>query len=137
VHDRRSDSRRLTEKGINLRDSLTTMHGAPSEMLSEPCGELRLQSRRCHASSGSRAFGSAAADLVQRPAAACTGGVVWGGWGGGVGGFFVRGSAAFATHISTLVVNLRRELLGTTFAIVVMIAIGSGTFQKSSLPLWA
>ena len=34
VHDRRSIHVRLTEKGIKLRDSLTTMHRRQAEMLS-------------------------------------------------------------------------------------------------------
>jgi DNA-binding MarR family transcriptional regulator len=34
VHDRRSVHVRLTEKGIKLRDSLTTMHRRQAEMLS-------------------------------------------------------------------------------------------------------
>jgi hypothetical protein len=34
VHDRRSIHIRLTEKGIKLRDSLTTMHRRQVEMLS-------------------------------------------------------------------------------------------------------
>src|SRR5258708_19904759 len=36
VHDRRSIHVRLTEKGIKLRDSLTTMHRRQAEMLSRP-----------------------------------------------------------------------------------------------------
>jgi DNA-binding MarR family transcriptional regulator len=41
VHDRRSIHVRLTEKGIKLRDSLTTMHRRQAEMLSRPSASPR------------------------------------------------------------------------------------------------
>ena len=67
VHDRRSIHVRLTEKGIKLRDSLTTMHRRHAEMLSRAAlsaDDLQATSvtlRRLER------FWIRAADLVQRP----------------------------------------------------------------------
>jgi hypothetical protein len=82
VHDRRSIHVRLTEKGIKLRDSLTTMHRRQAEMLSRAAvsaDDLRavgVTLRRLER------FWNRAADLVQRPQPLAP-------------GFFVPGSAAF------------------------------------------
>ena len=67
VHDRRSIHVRLTEKGIKLRDRLTTMHRRHAEMLSQAAmsGDdlqaVGITLRRLER------FWIRAADLVQRP----------------------------------------------------------------------
>ena len=67
VHDRRSIHVRLTEKGIKLRDSLTTMHRRHAEMLSRAAvGADDLQTVGITLRRLER-FWIRAADLVQRP----------------------------------------------------------------------
>jgi DNA-binding MarR family transcriptional regulator len=67
VHDRRSIHVRLTEKGIKLRDSLTTMHRRHAEMLSRAAvGADDLQTVGITLRRLER-FWTRAADLVQRP----------------------------------------------------------------------
>src|SRR5437660_12471071 len=67
VHDRRSIHVRLTEKGIKLRDSLTTMHRRQAEMLSRAAvGADDLQAVGVTLRRLER-FWIRAADLVQRP----------------------------------------------------------------------
>jgi DNA-binding MarR family transcriptional regulator len=67
VHDRRSIHVRLTEKGIKLRDSLTTMHRRQAEMLSRAAvGADDLQAVGVTLRRLER-FWNRAADLVQRP----------------------------------------------------------------------
>jgi DNA-binding MarR family transcriptional regulator len=67
VHDRRSIHVRLTEKGIKLRDSLTTMHRRQAEMLSRAAvGADDLQAVGVMLRLLER-FWIRAADLVQRP----------------------------------------------------------------------
>ena len=67
VHDRRSNHVRLTEKGIKLRDSLTTMHQRQAEMLSRAAvGADDLQAVGVTLRRLER-FWIRAADLVQRP----------------------------------------------------------------------
>ena len=67
LHDRRSIHVRLTEKGIKLRDSLTTMHRRHAEMLSQvPLGGDDLQAAGVTLRRLER-FWIRAADLVQRP----------------------------------------------------------------------
>ena len=66
VHDRRSIHVRLTEKGIKLRDSLTTMHRRHAEMLSQAAvGADDLQAVGVTLRRPQR-FWIRAADLVQR-----------------------------------------------------------------------
>jgi DNA-binding MarR family transcriptional regulator len=67
VHDRRSIHVRLTEKGIKLRDNLTTMHRRHAEMLSQAAiGADDLQGAAVTLRRLER-FWIRAADLVQRP----------------------------------------------------------------------
>ena len=67
VHDRRSIHVRLTEKGIKLRDNLTTMHRRHAEMLSQATiGADDLQGAAVTLRRLER-FWIRAADLVQRP----------------------------------------------------------------------
>ena len=67
VHDRRSIHVRLTEKGLKLRDSLSTMHRRHIEMLSPTAVSADdLQAARVTLRRLER-FWIRAADLVQRP----------------------------------------------------------------------
>jgi DNA-binding MarR family transcriptional regulator len=67
LHDRRSIHVRLTEKGIKLRDSLTTMHRRHAEMLLQlPLSADDLQAAGVTLRRLER-FWIRAADLVQRP----------------------------------------------------------------------
>jgi DNA-binding MarR family transcriptional regulator len=76
VHDRRSVHVRLTEKGIQLRDSLTVMHGRHAEMLSQAA--MNAEDLRAAGVTLRRLerFWIRAADLVQRPQPQFAGGFV-------------------------------------------------------------